>query len=232
MIVEVMRRIEKKYILDEDTYHTLIDIIQKYIDKDGYYKYSILNIYFDTENYDLIKTSLEKPIYKEKIRLRSYKVPTKKDNVYLEIKKKYKGVVNKRRITLSLNDFNSYIDGYYFEKDSQIMKEIDYCFKRYNLKPVVFLAYDRYAYKGIEDSTFRLTFDYDIRFRQNELALDKGDYGELLFDKKMYIMEVKSTKGLPIWFCKALSDLKIYPASFSKYGTVYQKKIVKETYNV
>lgn len=227
-MVDVMRRIEKKYILDENTYHALLDIIKQYIDKDGYYKYSILNIYFDTEQYDLIKTSLEKPIYKEKIRLRSYKVPTKKDNVYLEIKKKYKGVVNKRRVTLSLNDVNSYMDGYYFKNDSQIMKEIDYCFKRYKLKPALFLAYDRYAYKGKEDETFRLTFDYDIRFRQNELSLDKGDYGELLFDKKMYIMEVKSTKGLPIWFCKALSDLKIYSTSFSKYGTVYQTKIVKD----
>lgn len=228
MAIEIMQRIEKKYILDEEAYHKFMNMVKDYIDKDGYHKYSILNIYFDTEHYDLIRNSLEKPIYKEKVRLRSYKVPKLKDDVFLEIKKKYKGVVNKRRITLSLNDFNSYMDGYYFQTDSQIMKEIDYCFKKYQLKPVLFLAYNRYAYRGKCDNEFRLTFDYDIRFRENDLNLDKGDYGELLFDKKIYIMEVKSIKGLPIWFCKALSELKIYPSSFSKYGTVYKNKMLKE----
>lgn len=221
-MINVMQRVETKYLLDADMYQKLLLKIKKYITKDGYYNYSILNIYFDTDNYDLINTSLEKPIYKEKIRLRSYGIPTLDDNVFLEIKKKYKGIVGKRRVSMTLREFNSYLSDGSIDNDNQIMKEIDYCFKLYHLKPVLFLAYDRYAYKGINDNDFRLTFDYNIRSRENNLDLNLGDYGENLFKNKKYIMEVKSTTGLPLWFTKSLSDLHIYPCSFSKYGTVYK----------
>lgn len=230
-MINVMQRVETKYLLNDSTYKKLLSRIDDYITKDNYYNYSILNIYFDTENYDLIERSLEKPIYKEKVRLRSYGIPTLDDKVFLEIKKKYKGVVGKRRVIFPLRDFYSYLSGNYEFSNNQIMKEIDYCFKLYKLKPVLFLAYDRYAYKGKRDSDFRLTFDFNIRSREYDLELNQGDYGKKLFKNKTYIMEVKSSGGLPLWFTKALAELEIYPSSFSKYGEVY-KSIKGDVINV
>lgn len=228
MAIEVMRRVEKKYMITLDTYRNIMEELKGKIEQDGYYNYSILNIYFDTDDYELIRTSIEKPIYKEKVRLRSYGIPTLKDNVFLELKKKHKGIVGKRRIVLPLQDFYSYMDGYYFDKNNQIMKEIDYCFHRYQLKPKVFIGYDRYAYRGIENKEFRLTFDYNIRYRNYKLKLDDGDDGEHIIPPNTYIMEVKVIGALPLWFVEILNKLEIYPTSFSKYGTVYKDKIIKE----
>ncbi len=232
-MIEIMNRVEQKYIISNDVYNKLIHKLNNYLIKDDYFKYTICNIYFDTDSYELIKNSLEKPIYKEKIRLRSYGIPTLSDNVFLEVKKKYDGVVNKRRIVLKLNEFYDYLNGNYYKDNSQIMNELDYAFNFYKLKPKVFLAYDRYAYKGIEDNNFRVTFDYNIRSRSEDLRLEEGDAGYLLNKDKTYIMEVKALGSIPLWFSKLLSELKIYPASFSKYGEVYKKYIkLGDVYNV
>lgn len=225
-MIETFRRTEKKFVLTEEQYKKLLDKIKDRIYKDPYYKSTICNIYFDTDNYDLIINSIEKPIYKEKVRLRSYNVPTLNDNVFLEIKKKYKGVVGKRRITLKLKDFYNYIEkGIIPNCNGQIMNEIDYCFKNYNLKPVMFLAYDRLSYYDKEDKNFRITIDQNIRSRENNLRLEKGDKGDLYFKDNVYIMEAKALNSYPLWFIKTLSELKIYSTSFSKYGNIYSKKI-------
>ena len=226
MDINIFRRVEKKYLLTLKQYELLMNKIKDYIEVDTY-DYSIINnIYFDTDDYLLIKRSIEKPKYKEKVRLRCYGIPHKESKVFLEIKKKYKGVVSKRRVSLLLKDFYNYLDtGILPICDKQIMKEIDYCFKIYNLKPKVFIAYDRHSYKSKNDSNLRITFDKNIRSRLDDLYLEKGDHGELLTDK--FIMEVKTLNAFPIWFVNILSELKIYPASFSKYGNVY-KKLLKE----
>ncbi|MBP3765780.1 MAG: polyphosphate polymerase domain-containing protein [Bacilli bacterium] len=225
-MIETFRRTEKKFILTEEQYKKLLDKIRDRIYKDPYYKSTICNIYFDTDNYDLIINSIEKPIYKEKVRLRSYNVPTLNDEVFLEIKKKYKGVVGKRRITLKLKDFYNYIEkGIIPNCNSQIMNEIDYCFKNYKLKPVMFLAYDRLSYYDKDDKNFRITIDQNIRSRENNLKLEKGDKGDLYFKDNVYIMEAKALNSYPLWFIKTLSELKIYSTSFSKYGNIYSKKI-------
>ena len=140
-MIEVFRRTEKKFILNQEQYNKLFILINDHLNKDPYYKSTICNIYYDTNNYDLIINSLEKPIYKEKIRLRSYNIPTLNDNVFLEIKKKYKGIVGKRRITIKLKDFYDYIEkGIKPNCNKQILEELDYCFNHYNLKPSLFLA--------------------------------------------------------------------------------------------
>lgn len=225
-MIETFRRTEKKFVLTEEQYKKLLDKIKDRIYKDPYYKSTICNIYFDTDNYDLIMNSIEKPIYKEKVRLRSYNVPTLNDDVFLEIKKKYKGIVGKRRITLKLRDFYNYIEkGIIPNCNGQIMNEIDYCFKNYKLKPVMFLAYDRLSYYDKDDKNFRITIDQNIRSRENDLKLEKGDKGELYFKDNVYIMEAKALNSYPMWFIKTLSELKIYSTSFSKYGNIYSKKI-------
>ena len=229
MDINVFKRVEKKYLLSEDLYQKLFEKINNYITVDTYDFSTICNIYFDTDDYLLVNRSIEKPIYKEKVRLRSYGVPKKNSKVFLEIKKKYKGVVGKRRVSAPLKEFYTYFDTCkYPNVDTQIMNEINYCFKFYNLKPKVFLAYDRYSYKGKDDSNFRITFDKNIRSRTDNLYLENGDNGMLLLDKNCYIMEVKTLGAYPLWFAQILSELNIYPTSFSKYGNVYKKQIFKK----
>ncbi len=229
MDINVFRRVEKKYLITEEQYRLLIEMSKEYLEVDTFEYSTICNIYFDTDDYLLVNRSIEKPIYKEKIRLRSYGIPKKNSKVFLEIKKKYKGIVGKRRIFAPLREIYKYLDkGIYPNCDKQIMDEIDYCFKLYNLKPKVFLAYDRHSYKGIENPDFRLTFDKNIRSRTCDLYLEDGDSGNLLLEGGEYIMEVKTLGAFPLWFSHILSNLKIYPISFSKYGNVYKKQILKK----
>ena len=219
------RRIEKKYVLTLEQYNQIIKRIEPYFVMDIHGISTICNIYFDTLNNDLIIKSLEKPIYKEKVRLRSYGLPTLDSNVYLEIKKKYKGIVSKRRVSMKLKEFYEYYNNNKLPFDNQIMREIDYCFKYYKLTPKIFLAYDRIAYYEKNNDDFRLTFDFNIRSRNKNLHIEKNVLNENLFDYKYFVMEVKTLGAMPLWFTDILSDLKIYPCSFSKYGEVFRKEV-------
>lgn len=222
----VFQRIEKKYLLTKDKYEKFLKAIEPYMSIDEYGLHTICNIYYDTDTYDLIRHSIEKPTYKEKLRLRSYGVPSKRDKVYLEIKKKYDGVVYKRRISLSLEEAERYLNHRIRPGSSnQIFNEIDYFMDYYNPTPKLYLAYDRVAYFGKEDRSFRLTFDHNIRSREVNIELDKGDFGKSLLQEDEYLMEIKIPMALPIWMARILSDLEIYPTSFSKYGNIYKEKI-------
>ena len=174
--------------------------------------------------------SLSSPRYKEKLRLRGYGVPNPGDLVFLEIKKKYKGVVNKRRTRLELEEAMRFtLTGEMPEQkpyiNSQVMNEIKYFMSIYDLKPKLYLAYDRLAFFDKNDSEFRVSFDTNIRTRRYDLRLDAGDYGERMFDDDVWLMEVKINKNLPLWFTKLLNDNEIYHSSFSKYGTEYARLV-------
>ena len=224
----VFERVEKKYLLTKDKYQALLKAIEPYMTQDEYGLHTICNIYYDTPTYDLIRNSIEKPKYKEKLRVRSYGRPDKKDKVFIEIKKKYKGVVFKRRVSLTLEETERYLNsGIKPKKDNQILKEIDYFMNFYKPIPKVYLAYDRTAYFGKEDSNIRITFDQRIRSRQYDLGLGKGDYGDCLLDSNQYLMEIKVPLAMPLWLVHILSDLKIYPTSFSKYGNVYKENLLE-----
>lgn len=225
MYENIFKRVEQKYLLTEQEYKLLFKKINKYLIKDKYFKSTICNIYFDTINNDLIINSLEKPIFKEKIRLRSYQVPNINDDVFLEIKEKYKGIVGKRRIKIKLKDFYTYLKTNNYDKDNQIMNEINYYFKYYDLKPAIYIAYDRISYCGKEDNTLRITIDSNLRSRNSDLKLELGDAGKCYFKDKNYIMEIKTLGSMPLWLVRSLSELKIYPTSFSKYGSIYQKEL-------
>lgn len=228
MSVEVFRRIEQKYLLSEDKFAKLMNRLGNHLNKDNFFRSTICNIYYDNKDYELISNSLDKPIYKEKIRLRSYGIPNVEDKVFLEIKKKYKGEVSKRRVTIKLKEFYDYIsDGKYPNCNRQIMEEIDYCFKYYKLKPVLFLGYDRLSYYDKDNKNFRITFDRNIRSRESDMFLEFGDSGKLYFVNNEYIMEVKTLDALPMWFVNILSDLEIFPISFSKYGNIYKRKLME-----
>jgi SPX domain protein involved in polyphosphate accumulation len=226
------KRSEKKYRIDERQYRALLSLIGDKVEYDQYGKYKICNLYFDTLDYQLIRDSLEKPIYKEKLRLRSYGTPTAESKVFLEIKKKYKGTVYKRRISLPYGEAFDYCLGRRKLSgegvQGQIAGEIDWMMKRYQLYPMVYLSYDRMALRAMEDPELRITFDTNIRWRRERLDLAEGDFGYVKLPEGQYIMEIKIAGAMPLWLCDALDQLQIYPASYSKYGTVYREELMFE----
>lgn len=224
MYENVFKRVEEKYLITNKQKQLLFEKINSYLEKDDFYKSTICNIYFDNINNDLIINSLEKPIFKEKIRLRSYKVPNLDDEVFLEVKEKYKGVVGKRRIKMTLKEFYDYYENNKYDKNNQIMKEINYYFNYYDLKPLIYIAYDRKSYKGKDDRNLRITVDSNLRSRHDDLKLELGDAGKKYFEEDYYIMEIKTLGAMPLWLVRSLSELKIYPVSFSKIGKIYEKE--------
>lgn len=228
-IQAVFKRVEKKYMVEKDTFPILMKRLLEHMNVDQYGMHTICNIYYDTDRYDLIRASLEKPVYKEKFRVRSYGVPNASDNVFLEIKKKYKGIVYKRRMVMDLEASKKFLrEGVPPEEESQIQNEIQYFMKYYEPEPKVFIAYDRMALFGKEDRELRITFDTNIRSRDYDLELESGDHGELLLERGEHLMEIKIAGAMPLWLSSLLTELSIYPASFSKYGNVYKKKIRQE----
>lgn len=219
----VFKRKEKKYLLSEEECAIFVSRTKEFLVKDGYDEYTICNIYYDTPDYSLIRQSIERPQYKEKLRLRSYGVPDKQDQVFLEIKKKYKGTVYKRRSALYLNEAEAYMNkGIIPRKETQILKEIKYFVDYYRPEAKIYLAYDRTAFVGCADSGLRITFDRNIRSRNYDLSLSAGDYGEYLLEEDKCLMEIKGGGAMPIGLARILSDMGIYPVSFSKYGNVYK----------
>ncbi len=226
MAQQIFRRTEIKYLLTEKQVKDLMWLIEPYLKKDKYFKGTNCSVYFDNDSRYLAIHSMEKPLYKEKIRIRSYGVPKLDDTVFLEIKKKFKGVGSKRRIPVKLSDFYGYLETGKLDSNSEVIKkELDACMERYGLKPTMFLAYDRTSYCGKDNPTFRLTFDRNVRSRNDDLRLELGDHGKKFFKNNMVVMEVKALDAYPFFFVHALSKLKIYPASFSKYGRVTEKVI-------
>lgn len=221
----VFKRVEKKYLIDEDTYIKLEQKIKDHIVPDEYGQSTICNIYYDTPDKRLIRTSLEKPVYKEKFRVRSYGTASCESTVFVELKKKYKGVVYKRRTGMTLEQSDEFINKQVFtNKNHQIQKEINYFLNFYKgIAPAMFISYDRVAYYGKDNPDLRITFDKNIIYREEELSLDKGVWGTHLLNKGERIMEIKIPGAMPLWLSKILNDLKIYPTSFSKYGTAYRR---------
>lgn len=225
----VFERHEKKYLLLQQQYDQLIELLMKHMRQDQYGLHRICSLYFDTEEYLLIRRSLEKPKYKEKLRLRSYGIPLPEDIVFLELKKKLNGITYKRRIPLTLYEAEQYFrHGTPPEQSGQILDEIEWFIQRYRPVPKVLLFYDRIALYGTTDSNLRITFDTNIRWRDEQLDFACGDYGTQLLSPGEYLMEIKLAGVFPCWLSRLLSEQKIYPISFSKYGMAYRKTIHKE----
>lgn len=226
----VFRRKEKKYALSMTQYAKLRESLSPYLSEDIHGLHTIISLYFDTDDYEMIRRSMEKPKYKEKFRLRSYGVPTEKSSVFLEIKKKVCGVVYKRRLASTYQESMQFLaksDSLPAgtTTDKQILQEIEWLFARKQLTPKVMIAYDRIALFYAADEDFRITFDFNIRYRLEDLDITHGDYGELLAPEIEVLMEVKAIGAYPIWFSHLLSEQGIFQASFSKYAQVYQRYI-------
>ncbi len=220
------RRREKKYLITKSIYGKLISSIGEYIEKDKFGDTIINNIYLDTDDYLMTRRSIEKPDYKEKLRVRGYQDLDSNSKVFLEVKKKYDGMGYKKRIKLELGDLNRRI----LEKDyslgnTHIAKELGWCLKRYEPKPKIYVGYERISYKGVGVSPLRITFDSNVVYRTDDLKLESGFHGKHILNEDLMIMEIKTTEGIPSWLTNVLNELKIYPKSFSKVGNAYKKEL-------
>lgn len=223
----VFERYEMKYRMTRWQRRAVLAAMLPYMKLDNYGHTTIRNIYFDTDSYRLVRNSIDKPVYKEKLRIRSYKQVSAQDKVFIELKKKYNDIVYKRRESLSqLETLEWIVRETPFPKATQIGNEIDYFFEHYeSLKPKVFLSYEREAFYALDGSDFRVTFDENILARQEELSLSREVWGEPLMDENNVLMEIKTSRGIPLWMTRVLTQEKLYKTSFSKYGTAYEKLI-------
>ena len=220
-------RIEKKYMVTDKQYRAMCTALAGYVEPDEFGAYTICNIYYDTPDYALIRASLDKPVYKEKLRLRSYGVPDDSSRVFVELKKKFDGVVYKRRVTMPLAQARNYLSRTIQPAgNEQIRQEIDWFLQFHQPQPAVFLAYDRVAYTCPAQPDLRLTFDSKLRWREQALDLAAGDYGEFLTPPGTRILEIKIPGAMPLWLSAILDQLEIYPSSFSKYSTYYKQRVL------
>ena len=224
---DTFKRYEMKYLLNAGQKKEFLKTMNRYMVLDQYGRTTIQNIYYDTPDYKLIRTSLEKPVYKEKLRLRSYGAAKPEGTVFIEIKKKYKGVVYKRRTAATETEAMAYLNhglkiaGH----EDQISREIDYFRNFYQgLGPAMVITYEREAFYGKDDPDFRMTIDENILWRDEDLTLRKEAYGTPVLSPGQSLLEVKVAAAMPLWLTHELNRLGIYRVSFSKYGRAYAMK--------
>ena len=223
------KRYEKKYLLDPHQYSVLKAEIDKRFNPDKYGETKICNLYLDTDDFVLIRRSIDKPIFKEKVRLRTYGLASDEATAFLEIKRKFNKIVYKRRIHMDYNSAHNCVNGdYNVLGDSQISREIKYLFDFYGkIRPQFYISYDRCAFFYKETSDIRITFDKNLVWRDYDLDLRLGSHGEALLPEGYTLMEIKVPNTVPLWLAQLLSELKAYPCSFSKVGTAYKTRLGK-----
>ncbi len=224
-VQNVFERYELKYMMTFEQRERVFEAMKSYMELDQYGRTTIRNIYFDTDTYLLIRRSIEKPVYKEKLRIRSYSRADSDSEVFVELKKKYKSVVYKRRISMSEHEAMKWLTkGNERDESTQISEEIDYFMDYYKtLHPTIFLSYEREAYYAKDGTDFRVTFDDKILARQENLSLSSEIYGTSVLPEGMVLMEIKCAGAVPLWMTKILSEEHLYKTSFSKYGAAYKQ---------
>ena len=236
MELQTFKRYEDKFLLTESQYELLLKKLEGYMRYDSHCKngtYKICNIYFDTPDNEVLRRSVNKPYYKEKLRLRSYGTPSDDDApVFLELKKKIGGIVNKRRASLTYGQANEYLQSgakppELSYTDRQVLNEVDWFIKNNPVVPYAYLSYDRIAMFGIEDKSLRLTLDSNLQARRYDLSLAHGSYGHLLLPQDHRLMEIKISGAIPIHLARILSELEIYSRGFSKIGTEYRSMLTE-----
>lgn len=234
MAANTFNRYEKKFILNKDQVKLIKKELSPYVKQDTHSTnsyYTICNVYYDTVEDEIIKKSVSKPVFKEKLRLRCYGEPSPKDIVYLEIKKKLNGFVNKRRTLITVEEANNLI----YQKimpirqsyhNLQVLNEIYYYVLHKQLIPKISITYDREAYYAKDDDSLRITFDFNILTRRENVFIGKDHADQRLLDDETYLMEVKTDKAIPLWLAHILTKYNIYSNSFSKYGTEFYEHLI------
>ncbi len=220
------KRIEKKYLLSEAQYDALMSRIGQHLQPDAFGRSAVLSLYLDTPDRRIIRSSIEAVDYKEKLRLRSYGTAKADSTVFLELKKKYDGVVYKRRAAMTLAEAERYLRMGVKPFESQIMSEIDWAMRLYGRpQGAMMIACEREAWFDEAHPDLRLTFDRNIRYREHELRLDRGSEGIPLLPRNTVLLEIKTAGAMPLWLADALDAEGILPRSFSKYGAAYMRTL-------
>ena len=223
-VINVMKRREMKFVLKKSQVEPFLEALEGHMKLDRYGLTSIASVYFDTPDCLLINRSIEKPEFKEKIRLRSYGLAKDGSTVYLEIKRKVDGIVYKRRIPVTEPLVEGFLHYQNDLGDSQIAKEIAFFRDHYGtLLPQYLIIYDRKAYFQ-EDGDLRVTIDLNPRYRSENVDLHTSMEGTPLLGEGEAILEIKAQSAIPLWLTKALSGLGIYQSSFSKVGAAFLKE--------
>jgi hypothetical protein len=234
MITKTFKRYEIKYFVTPGQFEIIKAELEKRMTLDKFCvsggSYMIYNLYFDTASNEIIRHSLDRPYYKEKLRMRSYTMPTcGEDTVFVELKKKIGGIVAKRRAIMMFGQAtalleNGIVPEMQTYEDRQVIAEISSFLRRYQVKPKVFISYERIAYFDRNDPELRVSFDSNILTRRFSVSLTAGDYGTELLDSDDILMEIKCGGAIPLWLCRLLSDMRIFKTSFSKYGAEFKKQ--------
>jgi len=223
MVQLTFRRSEIKFVLTDDQRGDLTSLMRDYMSADEYGPSTVCSVYFDTPSFLLARRSMGSPSYKEKIRARSYGVCGDHTPVFVELKKKYDGIVYKRRCTLPPAEAQALLAGARTPQN-QVERELDYAICRYEgLAPAAFVAYDREAFYSPLDHDYRMTFDRCVRVRWDHLTLDWDDRGRRILPEGQSILEVKTSKAIPLWLVRYLDDEGIRRTTWSKYGTAYRE---------
>lgn len=233
-IISSFSRYEVKYYLTQEQRQAILPILLEHFTIDEYGRHTISNIYYDTDNYEVTRESIEKPVYKEKLRVRAYGVPDPQTGkVFVEIKKKFDHVVYKRRIRIPVPEANAFLsEGILPTKsDPQITREIAHFMDHHHPLPKVFLSYERIALFGKEDPELRITLDDTLLYREYDLDLCLGAYGEHVIPEGDSIMEIKVPGTMPLWLAHLLSQHGIFRTSFSKVGTTYKDHILHHIFS-
>ncbi len=223
----IFERHELKFLINEWQRRFLEQALRERIVPDPHGESTVCNVYYDTPDFRLIRASLEKPVYKEKLRLRSYGPALPDDSVFLELKKKYRGIVYKRRISVTEQEAVDFLNGAAsLPEESQISREIDYFVQFYqDLGPAMYLSYDRAAFFSREDPDLRVTFDKKIRWRTEDLRLSEKPGGASILAPGQSLMEIKAADAIPLWLVDLLNEGQIRQISFSKYGRAYMSML-------
>ena len=225
----IFKRYEAKYLITEAQAANLLTVFSQHMTRGKFDAYLVQNLYYDTDNWDVVRTSITKPVYKEKMRLRCYGIPERESKLFLELKKKYKGIVYKRRIGFSNETLSARcIEDLVEEETSQISRELKSYLQTHPVYERMYISHHRHAFTGKEDKSLRITFDTDLRYRLEDLTLADPRRGTAILPPGQIIMEIKTQGGMPLWLTRALSQHKAYPTSFSKYGTCYTDYIQKQ----
>ena len=218
---DVFKRYELKYLLTSEQYIAVREAMAGNMRGDEFGRSDICNLYCDTDSFILARRSIDKPIYKEKLRIRSYGVSNSDSDIFVELKRKYDDEVYKRRVMVKPEGVDGVLRG---EHGSQIGREIAYFVKSYEgISPKVYLSYSREAFYAVDDADFRMTFDTNILWRATDLSLSSKIYGTPILKKGQVLLEIKTAAAIPMWLVKVLSANKIYKTSFSKYGAAYMQ---------
>lgn len=229
MAIEIFSRREQKYLITRLQYEKLVEKITPFMRNDKYGidgKYTVTSLYFENLEKEIYFETKNKLKYRQKLRLRVYDDTDRNGTAFFEVKQKHNKVVNKRRLVLPLKEAYRYLANEspdnlatYETSNNQVLKEIDHFRKFYNLQPEMIVSYNRHAFHGTTDPELRITFDLDLKCRNEDLALEHGPYGVNFIDENLVVLEVKVNDSVPLWLTRFLQELDCEQRSASKFCT-------------